>query len=69
MALSASRRADHDALIAELAHRKLLPKRAVYTWTMAPRVVKPSTEALEESPHCVESDSKLLVNDDHHGQR
>jgi hypothetical protein len=38
-------------------------------WTMAPRVVKPSTEALEESPRCVEADSKLLVNDDHHGQR
>jgi hypothetical protein len=38
-------------------------------WTMAPRVVKPSTEPLEESPRCVEADSKLLVNDDHHGQR
>ena len=26
-------------------------------------------EPLEESPKCTESDSKLLVNDDHHGQR
>jgi hypothetical protein len=36
---------------------------------MAPRVVKPSTEPLEESPRCVEEDGKLLQNDDHHGQR
>jgi hypothetical protein len=45
------------------------PKVLTAPWTMAPRVVKPSTEALEESPKCVEADSKLLVNDDHHGQR
>jgi len=45
------------------------PKVLTSPWTMAPRVVKPSTEALEESPKCVEADSKLLVNDDHHGQR
>jgi len=38
-------------------------------WTMAPRLVKPSTEALEESPACVESDGKLLLNSDHHQQR
>jgi hypothetical protein len=38
-------------------------------WTMAPRVVKPSTEPLEESPKCTEADAHLLVNDDHHGQR
>jgi hypothetical protein len=45
------------------------PKVLTAPWTMAPRVVKPSTEPLEESPRCVEADSKLLVNDDHHGQR
>jgi hypothetical protein len=45
------------------------PKVLTASWTMAPRVVKPSTEALEESPRCVEADSKLLVNDDHHAQR
>jgi hypothetical protein len=45
------------------------PKVLTAPWTMAPRVVKPSTEALEESPKCVEADSRLLVNDDHHGQR
>jgi hypothetical protein len=36
---------------------------------MAPRVVKPSTEPLEESPRCVEADANRLVNNDHHGQR
>jgi acyl transferase domain-containing protein/thioesterase domain-containing protein/aryl carrier-like protein len=35
---SASRRADYDALVAELKNRQLLPKRAIYTWTMSPRV-------------------------------
>jgi hypothetical protein len=32
-------------------------------------LIKPSTEPLEESPHCVEQDGKFLQNDDHHGQR
>jgi len=45
------------------------PKVLASPWTMAPRVVKPSTEPLEESPKCTESDAKLLVNNDHHGQR
>jgi hypothetical protein len=45
------------------------PKVLASPWTMAPRVVKPSTEPLEESPACTEADAKLLVNDDHHGQR
>jgi hypothetical protein len=45
------------------------PKVLTTPWTMAPRVVKPSSEPLEESPRCVEADSKLLVNNDHHGQR
>jgi hypothetical protein len=38
-------------------------------WTMPPRLVKPSTDPLEESPKCVESDGPKLLNDDHHGQR
>jgi hypothetical protein len=38
-------------------------------WTVPPRVVKPSTEPLEESPRCVEDDGKRLTNTDHHGQR
>jgi hypothetical protein len=45
------------------------PKVLASPWTMAPRVVKPSTEPLEESPKCTEADAKLLVNNDHHGQR
>ena len=45
------------------------PKVLAAPWTMAPRVIKPSTEALEESPKCTEADAKLLFNDDHHGQR
>jgi hypothetical protein len=45
------------------------PKVLTAPWTMAPRVVKPSTEPLEESPRCVESDAHLLENNDHHGQR
>jgi len=38
-------------------------------WTMPARVVKPSTDPLEESPKCVEDDGKLLLNNDHHDQR
>jgi hypothetical protein len=38
-------------------------------WTDYPRVVRPSTDALEESPRCVEDDGKRLLNTDHHGQR
>ena len=38
-------------------------------WTMPARVTRPSTEALEESPKCVESDGNKLLNDDHHLQR
>ncbi|HWF08893.1 MAG TPA: hypothetical protein VG297_10530 [Bryobacteraceae bacterium] len=45
------------------------PKVLTAPWTMAPRVVKPSAEPLEESPRCVEADSKRLTNNDHHGQR
>jgi hypothetical protein len=45
------------------------PKVLTAPWTMAPRVVKPSSEPLEESPKCVETDAHLLENNDHHGQR
>ena len=45
------------------------PKVLAAPWTMAPRVVKPSTEPLEESPRCVDDDGKRLMNTDHHGQR
>jgi len=38
-------------------------------WTMAPRMVRRSTQALEESPPCRETDGPLLRNDDHHDQR
>ncbi|HXW63226.1 MAG TPA: hypothetical protein VEJ45_11540 [Candidatus Acidoferrales bacterium] len=38
-------------------------------WTEAPRLVKPSDDALQESPACVEDDAKRMLNLDHHGQR
>jgi len=38
-------------------------------WVMPARVLKPSTDSLEESPKCVESDGAKLLNDDHHLQR
>ncbi len=45
------------------------PKVLAAPWTMPARVVKPSTEPLEESPKCVEDDGHRLLNNDHHGQR
>src|SRR5436190_8247317 len=36
-------------------------------WVMPPRLIKPSTEPLEESPKCVETDGPKLLNNDHHG--
>lgn len=38
-------------------------------WVMPARLLKPSTDSLEESPKCVESDAPRLLNDDHHLQR
>lgn len=38
-------------------------------WIMPARLVKPSTDPLEESPKCVETDGARLLNDDHHLQR
>ena len=45
------------------------PKVLTRPWTEPARLVRPSTEPLEESPKCVEADSALLQNNDHHGQR
>ena len=45
------------------------PQRPHGSWTMAPRMIKRSTQPLEESPACREQDGALLRNDDHHDQR
>jgi len=45
------------------------PNVLAQPWTMAPRIVRPSTQPLEESPPCREQDGPLLRNDDHHDQR
>ena len=45
------------------------PKVLTAPWTMSARVVKPSSDPLEESPPCVEDDAKRLLNSDHHQQR
>lgn len=38
-------------------------------WTMAPRMIKRTTQPLEESAPCREQDGALLRNNDHHDQR
>jgi len=45
------------------------PKVLTAPWVMAPRIIRPSTEALIESAPCVEDDAKRLTNKDHHLQR
>ncbi len=45
------------------------PKVLTAPWTMSPRVVKPSSDPLEESPPCIEDDGHRLLNSDHHQQR
>lgn len=45
------------------------PKVLASPWVMPVKVVKPSTEPLEESPFCKETDINRMVNDDHHVQR
>ena len=45
------------------------PKVLATPWVMPARLLKPSNDALEESPKCVESDAPRLLNDDHHLQR
>jgi hypothetical protein len=54
-----------------LAYQATVEDPSVLTapWIMPPRLVKPSTEPLDESPRCVETDGKLLLNSDHHNQR
>jgi hypothetical protein len=45
------------------------PKVLVEPWTNFPHIIKPSTQALEESPVCREDDGNKLLNLDHHLQR
>jgi hypothetical protein len=45
------------------------PKVLMAPWTMSPRVVKQSSDPLEESPPCIEDDGNRLLNSDHHQQR
>lgn len=45
------------------------PNVLTQPWTMPPRMIRPSTTPLEESPPCREQDAPLLRNDDHHDQR
>lgn len=45
------------------------PKVLTESWVMPARLIKPSTDPLEESPKCVETDGPKLLNLDHHGQR
>lgn len=45
------------------------PNVLMEPWTLAPRMIRRSTQALEESPPCREQDGALLRNNDHHDQR
>ncbi len=45
------------------------PKVLMEPWTNFPRLIRPSTTPLEESPVCKEDDAHRLLNLDHHGQR
>lgn len=45
------------------------PVVLIAPWVARPRLIKPSTQSLEESPKCVETDGARLLNDDHHIQR
>lgn len=45
------------------------PVVLIEPWVMPPRLIRPSTDSLEESPKCVEADGPKLLNDDHHLQR
>ncbi len=55
----------------ELAYQVTVDDPGVLSepWTMAPRLIKSSDMALQESPVCVDFDGPRLKNDDHHGQR
>jgi len=45
------------------------PNVLTQPWTQAARLIKPSDDAPQESPACVEDDSKRMLNLDHHAQR
>jgi hypothetical protein len=45
------------------------PKVLTKPWIQAPRLIKPTTEVLLETPDCVEDDAHRLANEDHHTQR
>jgi len=45
------------------------PNVLTRAWTEAPRLIKPSDDAPQESPACVEDDAKRMFNLDHHAQR
>lgn len=45
------------------------PKVLSQPWTMAPRLIKRSAMALQETPVCIDFDGPRLQNNDHHGQR
>jgi hypothetical protein len=45
------------------------PQVLARPWVNPPRLIKPSTEPLLETPDCVEDDSHRLQNNDHHTQR
>jgi len=55
----------------QLAYQVIVddPKVLTQPWIMAPRLIKPSTEPLLETPACVEDDAHRLQNNDHHTQR
>jgi len=55
----------------DLAYQITVDDPSVLTepWTQAPRLVKPSTEPLLESPVCIEDDAHRMDNLDHHLQR
>ncbi len=45
------------------------PNVLTQPWTEAPRLIKSSDDALQESPACFEDDAKRMLNLDHHAQR
>lgn len=55
----------------QLAYQVIVddPKVLTKPWINAPRLIKPSTEPLIETPACVEDDAHRLKNNDHHTQR
>jgi hypothetical protein len=55
----------------QLAYQVIVddPKVLTQPWVQAPRLIKPSTEHLLETPVCIEDDAHRLQNNDHHTQR